>query len=90
MIQEVLVLLACISNKGCTPTVSLYYDSNPKIEQTVKTNERIVLKQLAPEVITVAPYALFFATGRGSFRLVKNTVLTVGRNNVLITIYKTF
>lgn len=90
MIQEVLVLLACISNKGCTNATQLYYDSNPKIEQIIKKNERIMLRQLAPEVIAVAPYILVWGTGRGNFRINRNFLISVNRETTVLVYYKTF
>lgn len=77
MIQELLVLMACIQNQGCNQTTNLYFKNNPSVEQMVKHKEKLAMNYLAPTVIEVAPYVLITATGKGSFRLNKSFNLQI-------------
>lgn len=84
MIQELLVIIACTHNSGCTETMALYYTDHPGIEKLIDKNKRYVNKTIGPEAVFIAPYALVAAGGQGSFRLNKYMSVKLSRNTEMI------
>ena len=68
--QEFLVVLACLSNKGCSETANAYYQAHPEIKQMVKRQEERVKEYVGPVVVTYASPMFFVAAGgSGNFKL---------------------
>ncbi len=68
--QEFLVILACMSGKGCNETSSAYYQSHPELRHMVEMNEKKIKDFCGPIVVeSAAPIAFVAAGGTGNFKL---------------------
>lgn len=68
--QELLVILACLSSKGCSETSGAYYQAHPELQEMVKLNERRVKNFVGPIIMESAAPILFLAQGgTGNFKI---------------------
>jgi hypothetical protein len=80
---EGLVILACISGKGCNESLTSYYVTHPSLVEYVERNERDVKKLLNPYVIEyILPMAAFITNTSASFRIYNGFSLVANVNNV--------
>jgi len=88
MIQESLVILACMSNRGCYQTTNLYYDYNPQTKEMINKHKDHLARYAGPEAVVLAPFVLLATRGRGSFRLTKYFSLSLSKNDANLLIFK--
>lgn len=68
--QELLVVLACLTSKGCSETSGAYYQAHPELQEMVKMNERRVKNFVGPIVVeSVAPVFFLAQGGTGNFKI---------------------
>lgn len=85
--QEFLVILACMSSKGCETTANAYYQSHPELKHAVQTSEEKLKKIVGPTVVAYSAPAFFLAQGgSGTFKLYGDFSLQVDKyqNGMLI------
>ncbi len=68
--QELLVILACLSSKGCSETTGAYYQSHPELQEMVRMNERKIKNFVGPIIVEAAAPIFFVAQGgTGNFKI---------------------
>lgn len=71
--QEILVVIACLSGKGCNETSNAYYQAHPELRKMVEMNEKKLKNFVGPIVVeSAAPIAFVVAGGTGNFKLYGN------------------
>lgn len=82
MIQEFLVVLACLSDKGCSPTSTAYYHARPEVKEMIELQERRIKQWVGPQIVErAAPFVFIAAGGTGNFKLYKNLSLEIKNFN---------
>lgn len=77
---EVLVVLACTMDKGCTETSTAYYNANDSLQQLVRRQEKLISDELPPIVVQyVAPYAVYTLGYKSIFKVTRNLSIGVGK-----------
>ena len=86
MLQEAVVILACVSSKGCSETSSLYFTHNPDTKRYLKVQEEKIKEYVGPDLVTVVGPSLFFAFGgTATLKLTKNVSLQTGPKKTILT-----
>ncbi len=85
---EILVLLACATNNGCSPSVNAYYAENPKVREVTRYHTKRVKTMIGPTAVTFAPLVLLTAKGKASINLGHNIALQFSnRDSSALIIY---
>lgn len=69
MIQELLVMAACLEGKGCSQTTTAYYISNPNTKQMIQRANTRVKEAVGPETLAISSPLIFAVRGTGTFKL---------------------
>ena len=78
--QELLVVLACVSGKGCVETAGHYRQSNPQIQEMIYYSEQVARKHVPQYVIQYfAPVVAYSAGYDGNIALTRSFGLKVSR-----------
>lgn len=89
--QELIVILACLNNNGCTESYSAYAKYNPLLIQELNRMEVEYKNKLGPVVTNyVLPMTSFAAFNRFNLRLDKHLVLTYSKNEYKLTFGRDF
>lgn len=88
MIQELLVLLACSQNAGCSDTTSQYFEANPKARQIVYEHRDKMKRVLPPSIVSITPVALFLVRQKGNFYVTRNISLQLLEQDRLFVVFK--
>lgn len=89
--EEILVITACLYQKGCPETASHLYNQRPQLQEFVmKTEARA--KEVAGPLVTsyVAPVFVFAAGGTGTLNLYRNVSLKYNRSTFEMIFKKEF
>lgn len=80
MLQEALVIFACINSTGCQETSGHYFNTHPEVRQIAKYPERIAKKYVGPYVVeSIGPLIYMAAGGTGTIRLHRNWSLQLSK-----------
>jgi hypothetical protein len=91
MLEEALVILACATGKGCSPTSNHYYQTHPEVKSYVERQERNAKEFVGPTTLNiVAPFALAAAGGNGHIRFNKDFGLQTTRKSATLVFSKEF
>jgi hypothetical protein len=83
--EEILVIFACLSSKGCTETSNLYYNTHPEIRQILKNSEDELKRRSNPFFISyVGPAIVAVAGGTGTVKINKHFNLQLNKDHATI------
>lgn len=88
MIQELLVMLACAQNSGCTETTNAYYATNPAVKERIKHGERKVKTLAGPTAVALSPIVIFTVKKQATINLNKYFSLQIDRKQDSIILLK--
>lgn len=81
VITEALVVLSCVTSKGCQQTSDHYYVTHPELRQIVKYDEEKIKNYLGPFIIEgIGPVLYAAAGGTGTVRLNRYFSLQINRD----------
>jgi len=84
---EVLVILACVTGKGCAETSTSYYNTSPALRDLVKDNEVKVRQVLGPYVVEYVVPVMGLGVGSSSYIKINKNFSTKLENNVVYLKY---
>lgn len=88
---ELLVLTACLYQKGCTDTASVYYASKPELQQMVFKVENRAKAMAGPLLFNyVAPVILMVAGANGAIKISSHVNLEFSRQSTALIFKKDF
>lgn len=89
--EELLVITACLYQRGCSETATTWYQQRPQLQIFVEKTEANV-KQVAGPIATnyLAPMALFAAGATGTLRLSGSVGLKYNKENMELIFKKEF
>lgn len=89
--EELLVVTACLYQKGCPDTASYYYNQRPQLQKFVNRTETEV-KQIAGPVVVdyLTPVAMFAAGASGTLYVYRNVTLKYNRESLALVFKKEF
>lgn len=86
MLEEFLVIFACINSTGCQETSTRYFEVHPEVKALVKEHERKVTQIIGPKFLqTVGPVLYTAAGGTGTVRLSKHFSLQLNKEKGTLT-----
>lgn len=89
--EELLVVLACTSGKGCAPTASAYYESRPSLKEFVKHTEYQIKKNTHPTLYEYGIPAVLLSLGTtGTTQLSKDFSVRYNRQFIELIFSKGF
>lgn len=91
LLEEALVIFACVNSTGCSETSSQYYATHPEFRSFVEYEEKRIRNYVGPQVLdTVGPVLFVVAGGTGTIRLNQYFGLQFSRSNGTLTFKKEF
>ena len=91
MLEEALVIFACLNSKGCSETSSLYYNRRPEMKQVMESHERKLKKVIGPTVVELLGPVLFVAAGgTGTVRIDKTFSLQINKQSSILFLRSEF
>jgi hypothetical protein len=89
--EETLVVVACLYQKGCSESASVYYKSRPALQEFVLKVENRAKATVGPTLLNYgAPILVFAAGGQGSLQVSKNVSIKVSKEFTDLTFKKDF
>lgn len=86
MLQEAVVILACVTSKGCSQTSGHYFNLNPDTKKIIKRQEKKIKEYIGPDLPTVVGPGLFLAVGgTGTIRLNRYFSIQTGPKKTILT-----
>ncbi len=87
MLQEAVVILACVTSKGCSQTSGHYFNTNPESKKIMKKHEKKIRDYIGHEeaLLVIGPTLFFAAGGTGTIRLAKNWNLQLNKEKAIIS-----
>lgn len=80
MITELIVLLACTQNAGCSQAQSAYFSTHPEFKQIIKTKSKEIKENIGPTLIYAAPFIAFSINGKATLHINKYVGLQMNNN----------
>lgn len=80
MIQELLVIIACTQNSGCSPTTSAYYSEHPVIKQNIRNSTNTIKTLVGPTAVSLSPFVLFAVKQKATINITKYVSLQIDGN----------
>ena len=81
--EELLVITACLYQKGCHETATRLYNERPALQEFAMRAEREVREAAGPVVTEyVVPTLVFAAGGTGVVRVIRNVDLKYNRTGI--------
>lgn len=91
LLEEALVIFACINSTGCKETSTQYYSTHPEVKQMIERQERKVKEFVGPYLVEAIGPVLFVAVGgTGTVRLYKNWSLQISEETSMLSFRKDF
>ncbi len=89
--EEILVLTACLYQKGCSDTASVYYEKRPALQEFVQINERAVKRTVPPILLDYLGPILLVSSGASATTQISKTIaLKYNRETTLIVFSRGF
>ena len=87
MVQELLVVLACLNSKGCSETSGHYYNTHPEVKELVKEGKDSINAVLGRKFVDiVGPFILVTAGGSGTIRISKGLSLQGNKEKTVLNL----
>jgi hypothetical protein len=87
--SELIVMIACLYNKGCQQAGSAYYNSNPSLQELISSSETKAKQLAGPYVVEYAAPMTFMLLGQDAFvKIDRNYSVKLYDNNVTLKYIK--
>lgn len=91
ILEEALVIFACMNSTGCAETSSQYYVVHPEVKRYIQHKENAAKNYVGPGVIeTIGPFVYVAMGGTGNLRISKNFSFQLKREESMLTFRKDF
>jgi hypothetical protein len=89
--EEILVLTACLYQKGCPETASHLYNQRPHLQEFVSKTETKIKTLAGPFIVDYLTPTILFASGAtGSVHLYRNLSMKYNRTTLTVVFKKEF
>lgn len=91
MLEEALVIFACLNGTGCSETSNQYFAVHPEVKEVVDREGRVIREYIGPTVVdTLGPAIFVVAGGTGTIRITKYFSLQFNKQNGIISFRKDY
>lgn len=91
LLEEALVIFACIHGTGCSETSNQYFSVHPEVKEIVDHEGRVIREYIGPAVVdTVGPMLFVVVGGTGTIRLNKYFSLQINKETGTLSFRKDY
>lgn len=91
LLEEALVIFACLNSSGCSETSNQYFALHPEVKRTIEKKGQDVRRMIGPQIVdSTGPMVFFIAGGTGVIHLTRRLNLQMNKQSGMIIFSKDY